>query len=77
MGAKENDLTLPAESRNCSQCSWFLRLYFGDQLKLRDPKVLGFAFVVDFPMFKWDPEGKRYDPLTICLYIHVQKIYHC
>ncbi|HON44862.1 MAG: aspartate--tRNA ligase [Planctomycetes bacterium] len=65
MGAKENDLILLAADQReiVLNALGLLRLYFGDQLKLRDPKVLGFAFVVDFPMFKWDPEGKRYDPL--------------
>jgi aspartyl-tRNA synthetase len=65
MNAKEGDLILLAadEREKALTALGLLRLHFGDELKLRDPKVLGFAFVVKFPMFKWDPEGKRYDPL--------------
>jgi aspartyl-tRNA synthetase len=40
-----------------------LRLDFGDRLGLRDPRVVAFAFIVDFPMFEWDEERRRYDPV--------------
>ncbi len=40
-----------------------LRLDFGDRLGLRDPRVVAFAFIVDFPMFEWDEERQRYDPV--------------
>jgi len=40
-----------------------LRLDFGDRLGLRDPQVVAFAFIVDFPMFEWDEERQRYDPV--------------
>ena len=39
-----------------------LRLHFGDRLKLRDPDVLAFCWVVDFPFVAWNEEEKRWDP---------------
>lgn len=38
-----------------------LRSRFGSELKLADPSVMAFAWVVDFPMFKWDEELNRWD----------------
>ena len=38
-----------------------LRLEMGERLGMRDPGVLGYVWVTDFPMFKWDAEGKRWD----------------
>ena len=38
-----------------------LRLELGDRLGLRDPKVLGYVWVTEFPMYKWDAEGNRWD----------------
>jgi aspartyl-tRNA synthetase len=39
-----------------------LRLELGDRLGLRDPRVLAFCWVIDFPLFEWDEEGQRWDP---------------
>ncbi len=38
-----------------------LRLWFRDQLNLADKDLMVFAWVIDFPMFKWDEELKRWD----------------
>jgi len=38
-----------------------LRQEMGKRLKLADPKLFTFAFVVDFPLLKWDEEAKRWD----------------
>jgi aspartyl-tRNA synthetase len=38
-----------------------LRLHFRDRLKLADPDVLAFAFVLDFPMFEWKEEDQKWD----------------
>jgi aspartyl-tRNA synthetase len=38
-----------------------LRLWFRDTLKLADPNVLAFAYVLDFPMFEWNEENQRWD----------------
>ena len=39
-----------------------LRVYLGDLLGLRDPGVLAFCWVVDFPYMVWSEEEKRWDP---------------
>ncbi len=38
-----------------------LRLEVGERLGLRDPDVLAFAWIVDFPLFEWDEEEGRWD----------------
>jgi aspartyl-tRNA synthetase len=38
-----------------------LRREMGQRLNLADPDLLAFAFVVDFPLFKWDEELQRWD----------------
>ncbi len=38
-----------------------LRNWFRDTLKLGDPDVMAFAFVLDFPMFEWNEEFKKWD----------------
>ncbi len=35
-----------------------LRKKLGDELGMYDPDILGFAFIVDFPLFELDDEGK-------------------
>lgn len=39
-----------------------LRLEIGDRCGLRDPKVLKFCWVVDFPLVEWDAEAGRWSP---------------
>ena len=39
-----------------------LREFLGDKLGLRDPDVLGFCWVVDFPFVVWNEEEQRWDP---------------
>jgi len=39
-----------------------LRVKLGDDLGLRDPNVLGFCWVIDFPLVNWNAEEKRWDP---------------
>ncbi len=38
-----------------------LRIWFRDALHLVDKDVLAFAWVVDFPMFDWNEESKKWD----------------
>lgn len=38
-----------------------IRLRLRDSLNLADPDLMAFAWVVDFPMFSWDDEAKRWD----------------
>ena len=39
-----------------------LRVHLGDILGLRDPDVLAFAWIIDFPWAYWDEEEQRWDP---------------
>ena len=39
-----------------------LREHLGDMLKLRDPDVLGFCWVIDFPFVTWNEDEQRWDP---------------
>ncbi len=39
-----------------------LRVHLADRLGLRDPGVLGFCWVVDFPFVTWNEGEKRWDP---------------
>ncbi len=38
-----------------------LRNKMGDLLNLKDPNILAFAWIVDFPMFEWDEKNKKWD----------------
>jgi aspartyl-tRNA synthetase len=38
-----------------------LRRGLADKLKLADPDTLLFAFLVDFPLFEWNPDEERWD----------------
>ena len=39
-----------------------LRVLLGDRLGLRDPNVLAFCWVIDFPYMVWSEEEHRWDP---------------
>jgi aspartyl-tRNA synthetase len=39
-----------------------LRLEFGERLELADPNVLACCWVIDFPLFEWNEDEKRWDP---------------
>ena len=39
-----------------------LRVHLGDLLELRDPNLLGFCWITDFPLFFWNEDEKRWDP---------------
>jgi aspartyl-tRNA synthetase len=40
-----------------------LRLHFRDRLDLVDPDVLGMCWVTDFPLFEWNEEEGRIEPM--------------
>jgi aspartyl-tRNA synthetase len=62
-GAKTGDLVLfiADQMAVANKTLSTLRLLFRDRLKLADPNMLAFAFVVDFPMFEWKEEDKKWD----------------
>jgi len=39
-----------------------LREELGDRLGLKDPDMLAFSWIIDFPMFFWNEEEERWDP---------------
>jgi aspartyl-tRNA synthetase len=39
-----------------------LRDHLGDRLELKDPEVLAFCWVIDFPFVTWNEEEKHWDP---------------
>jgi aspartyl-tRNA synthetase len=62
-GAKVGDLILIAADARAvvNKVLGGLRLTFRDKLNLADKDVMAFAWVVDFPMFAWNEEEKRWD----------------
>ncbi len=63
MGAQTGDLLLFVADQTAvaNKALGALRLWFRDRLKLADKDVLAFAWVVDFPMFEWNEEFKKWD----------------
>jgi aspartyl-tRNA synthetase len=79
--AKESDLAcMVADDKATTACKALgaLRLEFRDRLKLAPPDLLAFAWVVDFPLFEWDEEEKRWTyshhPFTNPKAEHLDKI---
>ncbi len=62
-GAKTGDLVLFVADQKAvtNKTLSALRLHFRDRLKLANPDVLAFAFILDFPMFEWKDEEKKWD----------------
>jgi len=62
-GAGEGDLILfVADTKTvANKALGALRLLFRDRLSLADKDMMAFAWVVDFPMFEWNEEGKKWD----------------
>ena len=60
--AKEGDLACIIADKADAACKALgaLRLEFRDRLKLAPPDLLAFGWIVDFPMFEWDPEEKSW-----------------
>ena len=62
-GAKTGDLVLFIADQKAvaNKTLSALRLLFRDRLKLADKDVLAFAWVLDFPMFEWKEDEKKWD----------------
>ena len=62
-GASLGDLLLivagPARDTNTALSQ--LRDLMGERLDLADPDTLAFAFIVNFPLFEWNPAEERWD----------------
>jgi aspartyl-tRNA synthetase len=78
--AKEGDLACIVADKAAAACKALgaLRLEFRDRLKLAPPDLLAFGWVVDFPMFEWDEEEKRWSfvhhPFTSPREEHLDKL---
>jgi aspartyl-tRNA synthetase len=62
-GAKTGDLVLfvADAAKTVHKVLSALRIWFRDALNLADKDVMAFAFVLDFPMFEWKEEEKKWD----------------
>ena len=62
-GAKMGDLVLFAADERAivNKVLGGLRLFFRDKLALVDKDVMAFAWIIDFPMFAWNDEEKKWD----------------
>ncbi len=65
LGAKDGDLILlVADSeKNANKALAPLRCKLARELKLYDKKAFEFVWVVEFPLFEWNEDEKRYDSL--------------
>ncbi|MBE0699877.1 MAG: aspartate--tRNA ligase, partial [Anaerolineaceae bacterium] len=62
-GAKTGDLFLFVADQRAvaNKTLGGLRILFRDRLNLADKSVMAFAWVVDFPMFEWKEDEKKWD----------------
>lgn len=63
LGAQTGDLLIfvADKPKVVSDALGALRKELGARLQLADPNELAFAWVIDFPMFEWNQEEKRWD----------------
>jgi len=80
MSAKEGDLAciIADQPAVVDKALGSLRLEFRDRLKLAPSDLLAFAWIVDFPMFEWDEEEKRWSfthhPFTMPKKEHLDRV---
>jgi len=62
--AKPGDLLLfvADQPATVAEALSHLRLELGERLGLRDPNVLAWCWIVDFPLFVWNEDEARWDP---------------
>jgi aspartyl-tRNA synthetase len=78
--AKEGDLACICAGKDAtaSKALGELRLEFRNRLNLAAPDLLAFAWIIDFPMFEWDEEEKRWSfvhhPFTSPREEHLDKL---
>ena len=56
-------LIVAGEVKTVNKILGELRQEIGHRLKLAEPNVLAFAFIVDFPLLDWNGETKRWEPM--------------
>jgi aspartyl-tRNA synthetase len=64
LGANPGDLILMvgAEFRTACVSLGAVRSQLGRDLKLADPNEFRFCWIIDFPLFEWNAEEKKWDP---------------
>jgi len=64
LGAKTGDLVLlvGADFRTACVSLGAVRAQLGRELKLADPSAFKFCWIIDFPLFEWNAEEKKWDP---------------
>jgi len=64
-GAKTGDLilTVADDPTSVADALSRLRLAMGDRLNLRDPEMLYFCWIVDFPLVEWNENENRWDAM--------------
>ena len=64
LGAKAGDLLLMvgAEFRTACASLGAVRSQLGKELGLADPSKFRFCWIIDFPLFEWNAEEKKWDP---------------
>lgn len=79
-GAKDGDLVLlvAADEKGVNKALAPLRCKLGKELKLYDEGKFEFVWIVDFPLFEWNADEKRYDsmhhPFTAPIPADMQKL---
>lgn len=54
-------LAFSDEYENAIKYAGILRSKMGDRLNLKNPDILAFAWIIDFPMFEWDENLQKWD----------------
>jgi len=64
LGAKPGDLVLlvGADFRTACVSLGAVRAQLGRELALADPAAFKFCWIIDFPLFEWNAEEKKWDP---------------
>jgi aspartyl-tRNA synthetase len=64
LGAKSGDLILMVGAAFRTACVSLgaVRSQLGKDLKLADPNEFKFCWIIDFPLFEWNEEEKKWDP---------------
>jgi aspartyl-tRNA synthetase len=64
LGAKAGDLILMVGAAFRTACVSLgaVRTQLGKDLKLADPNEFKFCWIIDFPLFEWNTEEKKWDP---------------
>jgi aspartyl-tRNA synthetase len=64
LGAEQGDLILvvAGKPKVVDKALGELRKELGNRLKLADPNLLAFAFILNFPLFAWNEEIKNWEP---------------